>query len=129
MTRNAEVLLFSVRSGRLQQLKDWLASGFKFVEYEGSLDDPFIRCKKIALRIETFGSHCSWQKSALFDGFDVLGFVKAQGASAVKLPANLDDVFVTHELTPVFSPSGQILKVVLTRKGKQNVGRSLENVL
>lgn len=114
MTRNADVLLFSVRSGRLQQLKDWIAEGFKFVEYEGSLDDPFIRCRKIALRIEPM----SWQQSAVFDGFDALGTVKPQGGMRNKLPANLDEVFETHELTPVFSPSGNILKVVLTRKGK-----------
>lgn len=118
MTRNADVLLFSVRSGRLQQLKDWIADGFKFVEYEGKLDDPYIRCKKIALRIDTFGASCSWQQSAVFDGFDLLGCLYAQGPMAKELPADMDKVFETHELTPVFSPSGNILKVVLTRKGK-----------
>lgn len=115
MTRkNADVLLFSVRSGRLQQLKDWMADGFKFVEYEGKLDDPYIRCKRIALRIETY----MWQQSAVFDGFDLLGTVRAQGAMADKLPAITDEVFETHALTPVFSPSGYIQKVVLTRKEK-----------
>lgn len=85
-------------------VEEFVMHGTHQIELEGSLEDPFIRCKRVCGHLRDF----LWN-----DENELHASVVPRETDGPALPENWRR---THEFKPVVSPSGKILKLVLLQR-------------
>lgn len=98
---------------------EWVAYGFRQVEFNGDKDDSFIRCKNVCAYIKnpTFSTVKSEEGNYVVLKGDLVphGKRKEIAEEALSMPGH-------WRLVPVYWVDGTITKIVLEKKSLQEIG-------